>query len=62
MTVIEDYSVIYIRTKTDNNTLAILEDKINDLMCDLAPISIVEVYDTPKEFENRYEDELVDEV
>lgn len=53
-----DYSVILIKMRTTPELMRVVEDAVNNVLTTFAPESICEVYDTAKDFENRYEDEF----
>lgn len=54
----EDYSVIYIRIRADSERLRIIEDAMNHVLTTFGPESVLEVYGSSEEFENRYEEEF----
>ena len=63
MDYMKDVSVIYVRLIATDKALAEFEDKINDLLGDTKGVTngLVEVYDNIEQFNNRYEDEFMDE-
>ena len=64
MDYMKDVSVIYVRLIATDHALAVLEDGINDLILNTDGVTnaVVEVFDNVEQFENRYEDDITEEV